>query len=142
MISFSIPLSKYLWSQLLILIPNTYSILGSPNGNSIIDINVATKETYSVACQNYLQYSSRIKDLWPGLVLLLLVLYPWGFSILCTSTYCIYTVHCLCVRYHSKFFDCLAHPNLGATLATDQKWPLSLLPKFSSAGKSNRLDFH
>ena len=25
------------------------------------------------------------------------------------------------IRYHSKFFDCLAHPNLSATLATDQK---------------------
>ena len=24
-------------------------------------------------------------------------------------------------RYYSRFFDCLAHPNLGATLATDQK---------------------
>jgi hypothetical protein len=24
-------------------------------------------------------------------------------------------------RYHSRFFDCLAHPNLIATLATDQK---------------------
>ena len=77
--------------------PKHQSILGSLNENSIIDINVATTGTYSVACQNYLQYSSRIKDLWPGLVLLLLVLYPWGFSILCTSTYCIYTVHCLCV---------------------------------------------
>ena len=26
-----------------------------------------------------------------------------------------------------RFFDCLAHPNLSATLATDQKWPLSHL---------------
>ena len=25
-------------------------------------------------------------------------------------------------RYLSRFFDCLAHPNLSATLATDQKW--------------------
>ena len=24
-------------------------------------------------------------------------------------------------RHHSRFFDCLAHPNLSATLATDQK---------------------
>ena len=24
-----------------------------------------------------------------------------------------------------RFFDCLAHPNLRATLATDQKWPLT-----------------
>jgi hypothetical protein len=30
-------------------------------------------------------------------------------------------------RYHSRFFDCLAHPNLSATLATDQKLPLSFL---------------
>ena len=38
-------------------------------------------------------------------------------------------------RYHSRCFDCIAHPNLSATLATDQKWPLKLssylLPKFS-----------
>ena len=33
-------------------------------------------------------------------------------------------------RYHSRFFDCLAHPNLSATLATDQKSSY-LLPKFS-----------
>ena len=26
-------------------------------------------------------------------------------------------------RYFSRFFDCLAHPNLIATLATHQKWP-------------------
>ena len=25
------------------------------------------------------------------------------------------------IRYLSRFFDCLAHPNLSATLATDQK---------------------
>ena len=31
------------------------------------------------------------------------------------------------IRHHSRFFDCLAHPNLSATLATDQKWPLSHL---------------
>ena len=31
----------------------------------------------------------------------------------------------LSTRYLSRFFDCLAHPNLSATLATDQKWPLS-----------------
>ena len=33
----------------------------------------------------------------------------------------------VCNRYHSRFFYCLAHPNLSATLATDQKWPLSCL---------------
>ena len=33
----------------------------------------------------------------------------------------------LVIRYHSRFFDCLAHPNLSAVLATDQKWPLSCL---------------
>ena len=27
-------------------------------------------------------------------------------------------------RYLLRFFDCLAHPNLGAPFATDQKWPL------------------
>ena len=34
----------------------------------------------------------------------------------------------LWIRYHLRFFDCLAHPNLSVTLATDQKWPLSHLP--------------
>ena len=38
-------------------------------------------------------------------------------------------------RYHSRFVDCLAHPNLNATLASDQKMTLKfssyLLPKFS-----------
>ena len=33
----------------------------------------------------------------------------------------------LYIRDHSRFFDCLVHPNLSATLATDQKWPLSCL---------------
>ena len=28
------------------------------------------------------------------------------------------------IRYLSRFFDHLAHPNLRATLATDQKWQL------------------
>jgi hypothetical protein len=27
-------------------------------------------------------------------------------------------------RYLLRFFDCLAHPNLSATFATDQKWPI------------------
>ena len=27
-------------------------------------------------------------------------------------------------RYLLRFFDCLVHPNLSATFATDQKWPL------------------
>ena len=30
-------------------------------------------------------------------------------------------------RYLLRFFDCLAHPNLSATFATDQKLPLSHL---------------
>ena len=30
-------------------------------------------------------------------------------------------------RHLSRFFDCLGHPNLSTTLATDQKWPLSHL---------------
>ena len=33
----------------------------------------------------------------------------------------------LSIRYHSRFFDSLAHPNLNATFVTDQKWPLSCL---------------
>ena len=28
-------------------------------------------------------------------------------------------------RYLSRFFDCLAHPNLSPTFGTDHKWPLS-----------------
>ena len=40
------------------------------------------------------------------------------------------------IIYLSRFFDFLVHPNLSATLATDQKWPVTclymyLLPKFS-----------
>ena len=31
------------------------------------------------------------------------------------------------IRYHSRFFDCILHPNLSATLDTDQKLPLSCL---------------
>ena len=30
-------------------------------------------------------------------------------------------------RYILRFFDCIGHPNLNATLATDQKWTLSCL---------------
>ena len=32
-------------------------------------------------------------------------------------------------RHLSRFFDCLAHPNLSATLATDQKWPFTVKKK-------------
>ena len=28
--------------------------------------------------------------------------------------------------YLLRFFDCLAHPNLSATFATDQKWPIHI----------------
>ena len=40
------------------------------------------------------------------------------------------------IRYLLRFFDCLAHPNLSVTLATDQKLslsclPISYIPKFS-----------
>ena len=35
--------------------------------------------------------------------------------------------HIMYSRYLSRFFDCLAHPNLSATLATDQKRPLTLI---------------
>ena len=37
------------------------------------------------------------------------------------------TVLCIAIRYHSRIFDCLAHPKLSAALATDQQWPLSCL---------------
>ena len=44
-------------------------------------------------------------------------------------------VQYICIRYHSRFFDCLGHPNLNVTLATDKKMILKLssylLPKFS-----------
>ena len=33
----------------------------------------------------------------------------------------------LTTRYLLRFFDCLAHPNLCATIATNQKLPLSHL---------------
>ena len=39
----------------------------------------------------------------------------------------IYLLHDIQIRYLSRFFDCSAHPNLGAALATDQKLPLSCL---------------
>jgi hypothetical protein len=32
-------------------------------------------------------------------------------------THCTY----LRIKHHSRFFECLAHPNLSATLATDKK---------------------
>jgi hypothetical protein len=41
---------------------------------------------------------------------------------------CISCVYAMANRYHSRFFDCLAHQNLSTTLATDQKWPCSCLP--------------
>jgi hypothetical protein len=31
------------------------------------------------------------------------------------------TFYVISIRYLSRFFDCLVHPNLSATLATDQK---------------------
>ena len=31
------------------------------------------------------------------------------------------TIMCICNRYLLIFFDCLAHPNLSATFATDEK---------------------
>ena len=31
------------------------------------------------------------------------------------------------IRYLLRFFNCLAHPNLSGTFATDEKWPLSHL---------------
>jgi hypothetical protein len=32
-----------------------------------------------------------------------------------------YSNNAVCTRCHSRFFDCLAHPKLSATLTTDQK---------------------
>ena len=43
-------------------------------------------------------------------------------------------------RHLLRFFDCLAHPNLSATLATDQKWPLSHL-RISCYGNGTLLNF-
>ena len=42
-------------------------------------------------------------------------------------------------RYFSRFFDCLAHPNLIATLATHQKWPSRYLR--TSLSKFSRVPF-
>ena len=51
------------------------------------------------------------------------------------------------IRYLFRFFYCLAHPNLSATFATDEKWPLchlhisyqSLAGNLSSLQKSESL---
>ena len=51
------------------------------------------------------------------------------------------------IRYLLRFFDCLTHPNLSATFATDQKWPIchlcisyqSLAGSLSSLQKSEIL---
>ena len=40
-----------------------------------------------------------------------------GFSD-CPTALSVYIVH---IRYLLRFFDCLAHPNLSATFATDEK---------------------
>ena len=53
--------------------------------------------------------------------------YTWISYYLYECTLYIHTTASLqnvCIRYHSRFFDFLAHTNLSATLATDQKWPL------------------
>ena len=43
-------------------------------------------------------------------------------------------------RYILRFFDCLAHPNLSATFATDQKWPIRhLCISFQSLSGSLRI---
>ena len=44
-------------------------------------------------------------------------------------------------RYLLRFFDCLAHPNLSATFATDQKWPIChlLISYQSLAGRLHSL---
>ena len=40
------------------------------------------------------------------------------------ATRAINTILCILIRYLWRFLDCLAHPNLSATFATDQKWPI------------------
>ena len=57
------------------------------------------------------------------------------------------TACCLLPRYLLRFFECLAHPNLSATFATDEKLPLchlrisyqSLAGSLSSLQKSEFL---
>ena len=44
----------------------------------------------------------------------------WTFTKGCQLAY-LFLWYVLFARYLSRFFDCLAHPNLSATLATDQK---------------------
>ena len=44
---------------------------------------------------------------------------------------CLHHFLLICLIFNrnlSRFFDCLAHLNLSATLATEQIWPLSYLP--------------
>jgi hypothetical protein len=48
-----------------------------------------------------------------------------GLRLGCTLVIQLYSIDS---RHNSRFFDCLAHPNLSATLTTDQKWPLTHLP--------------
>ena len=36
----------------------------------------------------------------------------------------LFFIHTIGIRYLLRLFDCLAHPSLSATFATDQKWPL------------------
>ena len=42
-------------------------------------------------------------------------------------------------RHHSRFFDCLTHPNLSATLGIDQKWPLRWLIDSETASANQHL---
>ena len=53
---------------------------------------------------------------------------PWGIQIVQDVLEkkvksCQLNVAEISIRHHSRFFDCLAHPNLSATLATNQNDP-------------------
>ena len=45
-------------------------------------------------------------------------------TIWCWSYWKFFKWYLLFIRYLLRFFDCLAHPNLSANFATDEKWPL------------------
>ena len=47
----------------------------------------------------------------------------------------------MCIRHHSRFFDCSAHPNLSAILYTDQKCTNVLISKISTMVNGTLLNF-
>ena len=40
------------------------------------------------------------------------------------------------IRHLSRYFDCLAHPKLSTTSATDQKWPLFIFVSLTKVKQS------